>query len=62
MWIMVAGPYTAGARSPGERAENLRVLKRAAVEIFRVRHVPIIGVNMALPMIGEGKASVGGSA
>ena len=51
MWIMVAGPYTAGARSPEERAENLRVLNRAAVEIFRMGHVPMIGVNMALPMI-----------
>lgn len=51
MWIMVAGPYTAGARSPEERAENLRMLNRAAVEIFRMGHVPVIGVNMALPMI-----------
>lgn len=51
MWIMVAGPYTAGARAPEERAENLQVLNRAAVEIFRMGHVPVIGVNMALPMI-----------
>jgi hypothetical protein len=51
MWIMVAGPYTSGARSTGERAENLRVLNRAAVEVFRMGHVPVIGVNMALPMI-----------
>ena len=51
MWIMVAGPYISGARSAEEKAENLRVLNRAAVEIFRMGHVPVIGVNMALPMI-----------
>jgi hypothetical protein len=51
MWIMVSGPYTSGARSEQDRAENLRVLNRAAVEIFRMGHVPVIGVNMALPMI-----------
>lgn len=57
MWIMVAGPYTAGARSPEERAANLQRMNRAAVEVFRLGHVPVIGVNMALPMIeaaGEG--------
>ena len=51
MWIMIAGPYTSGARTPEERAANLRVLNEAAVEIFRLGHVPVIGVNMALPMI-----------
>lgn len=51
MWIMVAGPYTAGARSVVERAANLRALNRAAVEVFGLGHVPVIGVNMALPII-----------
>jgi hypothetical protein len=48
---MVAGPYAAGARSEAERAENLRALNRAAYEVFRRGHVPIIGVNLALPII-----------
>lgn len=51
MWIMISGPYSSGARSPEERAANLLALNRAAVEIFRLGHVPVIGVNMALPMI-----------
>jgi hypothetical protein len=51
MWIMIAGPYSTGARTPDERAENLRALNRAAVEVHRRGHVPIIGVNLALPVI-----------
>lgn len=51
MWVMIAGPYTSGARSPAERAENLRAMNRAAYEVFRRGHVPIIGVNLALPII-----------
>ncbi len=30
---------------------NLRVLNEAAIEVFRRGHIPVIGVNMALPMI-----------
>jgi len=51
MWIMIAGPYRTGARSEAEREHNLRTLNRAAVEVFRKGHIPIIGVNLALPVI-----------
>lgn len=51
MWIMIAGPYSSGAPTPEDRAANLRALNRAALEIFEMGHVPLIGVNMALPMI-----------
>src|ERR1041385_2178499 len=51
MWIMIAGPYSTGARTPGERADNLQALNRVAVEVHRRGHLPIIGVNLALPMI-----------
>lgn len=51
MWIMIAGPYSTGARTAEERAENLRALNRIALEVHRRGHVPIIGVNMALPVI-----------
>jgi hypothetical protein len=57
MWIMVAGPYTAGGADAAKRAENLRALNGAAVALLRAGHMPIIGVNMALPMID----SAGGS-
>lgn len=51
MWIMIAGPYRSGTRDEEERQERLDEMNRAAVEIFRVGHTPIIGVNMALPMV-----------
>ena len=51
MWIMVSGPYTAGGADAKRRAENLRQLNEAAVALLRMGHVPVVGVNMALPMI-----------
>lgn len=51
MWIMIAGPYRAGAATPAAQAANLKKLNEAAVALHRAGHVPIIGVNMALPMI-----------
>jgi hypothetical protein len=51
LWVMVAGPYRTGARTESERAQNLRTLNRAAYEVFRRGHVPIVGVNLALPII-----------
>jgi len=51
LWIMVSGPYTAGAVDARGRAENLARMNRAALALFRAGHVPIIGVNLALPVI-----------
>lgn len=48
---MVAGPYRAGGADLPARAANLRRLNQAAVALLRAGHVPVIGVNMALPMI-----------
>lgn len=59
MWIMIAGPYRSGSADPAVWAANLDVLNRAAIALFRAGHVPVIGVNMALPMIA---AAGGGSA
>ena len=56
MWIMIAGPYSSGAVDEAARAANLRLLNQAAVEVFRRGHIPIIGVNMALPVIAEAGA------
>jgi hypothetical protein len=58
MWIMVGGPYGTGAKSAAERAANLQIMNQAALALFRKGHVPIIGVNMALPVI----AAAGGDA
>lgn len=51
MWIMITGPYRTGARTQADRDANLLAMNHAAYEVFRKGHVPIIGVNMALPMI-----------
>ncbi|MBX3390509.1 MAG: hypothetical protein KF691_13755 [Phycisphaeraceae bacterium] len=51
MWIMIAGPYTSGARTESERAANLRAMNAAAYRVFQLGHTPVIGVNMALPVI-----------
>ena len=51
MWIMIAGPYRSGGGGRAERAARLRELNAAAFEVFRKGHVPVIGVNLALPII-----------
>jgi len=51
LWVMVAGPYRTGTRTESERAENLQALNRVAYEVFQRGHVPIVGVNLALPII-----------
>ena len=56
MWIMVAGPYSAGGTDAEQRAANLAALNAAALAVFRLGHVPVIGVNMALPMIAAAGA------
>jgi len=48
---MIAGPYSSGAGTEAERAPNLTAMNLAAVQVFRRGHIPIIGVNLALPVI-----------
>lgn len=60
MWIMIAGPYGFKAKNDEDRRTNLSKLNSAAVAVFQKGHIPIIGVNMALPMIeaaGDGSYS-----
>ena len=51
LWIMVAGPYRSDAVDAAGRAANLRALNAAALAVFRRGHIPVIGVNLALPII-----------
>jgi hypothetical protein len=51
MWIMVSGPYTTGGADAALRAARLEEMNRAALALLRMGHVPVIGVNMALPVI-----------
>jgi hypothetical protein len=50
-WILVAGPYTSGSTDAAGRAANLRALNRAALALFRMGYVPVVGVNLALPIV-----------
>lgn len=53
---MVSGPYTSGAKDAARRAANLHTMNIAALALHRQGHVPIIGVNMALPIIEAANA------
>jgi len=62
MWIMIAGPYTSGAKTESERAANLHAMNAAAYRVFQLGHTPVIGVNMALPVIEAADAERNGDA
>jgi hypothetical protein len=47
--IMIAGPYSAPTAEG--RAANLAALNRAAMQVARKGHIPVIGVNAALPAL-----------
>lgn len=47
--VLVAGPYS--APSAEGRAANLAALHRAAAEVARRGHLPVIGVDAALPVL-----------
>ncbi len=51
LWIMIAGPYGTGAKTQEEKDRNLRILNESALQVFEKGHVPILGVNNALPLI-----------
>ena len=49
MLIAVAGPYSAD--TPEQRQRNLDDMNEAAVGVMKLGHVPVIGVNAALPIV-----------
>jgi hypothetical protein len=49
LMIMVAGPYS--APTPEGRAANLAAMNRAAASLAQRGHIPMIGVNAALPVL-----------
>jgi len=49
MKIAVAGPYSAPTEK--ERQENLDCMNRAAAKLMEAGHIPLIGMNAALPVI-----------
>jgi len=58
LWIMIAGPYGSGADTADERDANLERLNRTGLALLEQGHVPVIGVNNALPLMAlAGEAS-----
>ena len=49
MIIGVAGPYSAD--TPEKRKSNLDAMNAAAARLLEMGHVPLIGMNAALPVI-----------
>lgn len=49
MIIGVSGPYSAATEE--ERMKNLHRLNEAAAELLKKGHIPLIGVNAALPVV-----------
>lgn len=48
---MIAGPFSSGAANSEELQINHNALNEAALQVFEKGHIPIIGVNLALPII-----------
>jgi len=51
MLIAVAGPYSADSEE--KMQSNLDAMNDACAEIFKKGHVPVVGVNNALPVINR---------
>ncbi len=49
MIIGVAGPYSAPTEE--QRTQNLLAMNKAAAQLLKLGHVPIIGMNAALPVV-----------
>ncbi|HEY5770376.1 MAG TPA: hypothetical protein VIS71_11070, partial [Terrimicrobium sp.] len=54
LFILVAGPYRSNTGDDPARIEqNLRTMTQAALEVFRMGHLPVLGESLALPLIRE---------
>jgi len=52
MHILVAGPYRSGTGDdPGKMAANLRAMNEAALQVYKLGHLPVLGEWYALPLI-----------
>ncbi|MEO8589273.1 MAG: DUF4406 domain-containing protein [Flavobacteriales bacterium] len=55
MIIGVAGPYSAG--TDAQRKANLDAMNLAAARLLELGHVPIIGMNAALPVLEQARVT-----
>jgi GDP-mannose pyrophosphatase NudK len=52
MHVVVAGPYRSGTGDdPVKIAENLEAMNRAALAVYRLGHLPVVGEWYALPLM-----------
>jgi len=51
MLIAVAGPYSADTKE--QRKKNLDAMNDAASEVYKLGHIPVIGMNNALPVVDK---------
>jgi hypothetical protein len=61
LMILVAGPYRSGTDDDPVRIEaNVAAMTRAALALFRLGHLPVLGEWFALPLIeAAGSTAVG---
>jgi len=62
--ILIAGPYRSGtADDPAKMAENVRLMERYALPLFRAGDLPVVGEWLALPLVAlAGSTRVGDAA
>ncbi len=54
LFILVAGPYRSNTGDdPAKIEQNLRTMAQAALKVFRLGHLPVLGESLALPLISE---------
>ena len=54
LFILVAGPYRSNTGDdPRKIEENLETMTRAALDLFRLGHLPVLGESLALPLIRQ---------
>jgi hypothetical protein len=52
LMILVAGPYRSGTNDdPARIAANVAAMTDAALQLFRIGHLPVLGEWFALPLI-----------
>lgn len=55
MIIGVAGPYSAATAA--QRQKNLDAMNEAAARVLEMGHIPVIGMNAALPVLEKAQVS-----
>jgi hypothetical protein len=62
--ILIAGPYRSGTGDdPAKMEENVRVMERYALPLFRAGYLPVVGEWLALPLVAlAGSTRVGDAA